>query len=171
MRSVLISIQPKWCAKIANKEKSIEVRKTQPKIELPFKCYIYCTASAPYLVYGDVFDGGSFCERYTVTHGRSRREADEIWGVLNGKVIGEFICIHIFQYSPGDSFTEKGSVISLRTLSALSSSEIWNYSDMGKKNLFGWMISELKIYDEPKPLADFGIKKAPQSWCYVKEVA
>lgn len=170
MRSILISVQPKWCAKIANNEKSIEVRKTQPKIELPFKCYIYCTASAPYLVYGDVFDGGSFSGRYTVTYGRSRREADEIWGILNGKVIGEFICNYVYQYSPGYSFTDTDSVNSLRILSALSASEIWNYSDMGKKNLFGWRISELKIYDEPKQLADLGVAKAPQSWCYVEEV-
>lgn len=43
MKSVLISIQPKWVKKIANVEKTIEVRKTQPKLKTPFKCYIYCT--------------------------------------------------------------------------------------------------------------------------------
>lgn len=31
MKAVLISIQPKWVEKIANKEKTIEVRKTAPK--------------------------------------------------------------------------------------------------------------------------------------------
>lgn len=31
MKSVLISIQPKWVEKIANGEKTIEVRKTAPK--------------------------------------------------------------------------------------------------------------------------------------------
>lgn len=43
MKSVLISIHPKWCEKIANGEKTIEVRKTKPKLDTPFKCYIYCT--------------------------------------------------------------------------------------------------------------------------------
>ena len=42
MKSVLISINPKWCEKIASGEKTIEVRKTAPK-EVPFKCYIYMT--------------------------------------------------------------------------------------------------------------------------------
>lgn len=60
-KAVLISIRPGWCEKIANGEKTIEVRKTRPKLETPFKCYIYCTKSPPYLVLGDVFRGkGNF---------------------------------------------------------------------------------------------------------------
>lgn len=43
MKSIMISIQPKWCAKIESGAKTIEIRKTRPKIETPFKCYIYCT--------------------------------------------------------------------------------------------------------------------------------
>ena len=43
MKSVLISIQPKWCELIASGEKTVEVRKTKPKIETPFKVYIYET--------------------------------------------------------------------------------------------------------------------------------
>ena len=43
MKAVLISIQPKWVEKIANGEKTIEVRKTRPNLQTPFKCYIYCT--------------------------------------------------------------------------------------------------------------------------------
>ena len=43
MKSVLISIQPKWCDLIVRGEKTLEVRKTRPKLETPFKVYIYCT--------------------------------------------------------------------------------------------------------------------------------
>lgn len=43
MKSVLISIQPKWCELIASGKKTVEVRKTKPKLETPFKVYIYCT--------------------------------------------------------------------------------------------------------------------------------
>lgn len=43
MKSVLISIRPMWCELIENGKKTIEVRKTRPKIEPPFKCYIYET--------------------------------------------------------------------------------------------------------------------------------
>ena len=37
-KAVLISIQPKWCELILRGEKTIEVRKTKPKLALPFKC-------------------------------------------------------------------------------------------------------------------------------------
>ena len=43
MKSVLISIQPKWCELIASGKKTVEVRKTKPKIETPFICYVYQT--------------------------------------------------------------------------------------------------------------------------------
>lgn len=43
MKSVLISIRPKWCELIASGKKTIEVRKTAPKLPTPFKCYIYET--------------------------------------------------------------------------------------------------------------------------------
>lgn len=43
MKSVLISINPKWCELIASGKKTVEVRKTRPKLETPFKCYIYQT--------------------------------------------------------------------------------------------------------------------------------
>lgn len=45
-KAVLIAIRPEWCEKIVSGEKTIEVRKTRPKLEAPFKCYIYCTKGA-----------------------------------------------------------------------------------------------------------------------------
>lgn len=43
MKAVMISIQPKWCELICSGKKTLEVRKTKPKLETPFKCYIYET--------------------------------------------------------------------------------------------------------------------------------
>jgi predicted transcriptional regulator len=40
-KAVLMSIRPEWCEKIINGQKTIEVRKTRPKMDTPFKCYIY----------------------------------------------------------------------------------------------------------------------------------
>ena len=40
-KAVLISIRPEWCQKIMAGQKTIEVRKTRPKMDTPFKCYIY----------------------------------------------------------------------------------------------------------------------------------
>ena len=42
MKSILLSIKPKYVELIASGEKTIEVRKSRPKLETPFKCYIYC---------------------------------------------------------------------------------------------------------------------------------
>ena len=70
MKSVMLSIQPKWVEKIVNGEKTIEVRKTRPKIETPFKCYIYCT-------YGQENENYMLGKR--------------------GKVIGDFVCERIVE--------------------------------------------------------------------------
>ena len=40
-KAVLISIRQEWCEKIMTGQKTIEVRKTRPKMNPPFKCYIY----------------------------------------------------------------------------------------------------------------------------------
>ena len=41
MKAVLMSIKPKWCELIFSGEKTVEVRKTAPKLEPPFKVYVY----------------------------------------------------------------------------------------------------------------------------------
>lgn len=41
MKAVLMSIKPKWCELIFSGEKTIEVRKTAPKLKPPFKVYMY----------------------------------------------------------------------------------------------------------------------------------
>ena len=66
-KAVMLSIRPKWAEKIANGEKTIEVRKTRPKLHTPFKCYIYCTNIRPFLVWGDVFRGDWFTEFTRIT--------------------------------------------------------------------------------------------------------
>ena len=43
MKAILMSIKPEWCEKIFSGEKTVEVRKTAPKLELPFKVYVYQT--------------------------------------------------------------------------------------------------------------------------------
>ena len=43
MKAVLYSIHSGHCSRIVNGVKKVEVRKSIPKLEFPFKCYIYCT--------------------------------------------------------------------------------------------------------------------------------
>ena len=43
-----MSIQPKWLVKILNGDKTIDIRKTMPKCELPIDVYLYCTKGTLY---------------------------------------------------------------------------------------------------------------------------
>lgn len=157
-KSVLISIRPKGVEKILNKKKSIEIIKTIPKIATPFKSYIYCTKKGRPLIY-------SYFEKYVQLYGYSKKEANEIWDVLNGKVVGEFVCDRIDEYK----YKEFGYEINEKDFNStmLTANEFLNYGK--QKTLYGWHISNLKIYDQPKELSEFKIKRPPQSWCYVEE--
>ena len=187
-KAVLISIRPKWCEKIVNGEKTIEVRKTRPKLQTPFKCYIYCTNIRPFLVWGDVFRGAWFTE-FTRISGYSRAEADKIWDVFNGHIAGEFTCDRIYELAPLNHAPDD-----VEKQACLTREEIVNYL---KGTGYGWHIVNLKIYDTPRELSEFRracpnswycescamhwenngtcgneslqIKRAPQSWCYVEE--
>ena len=89
MKEVLISIQPQHVENILNGKKIIEIRKTKPECKLPCKVHIYCTNSGRPLVYGQ--ESPYVAEHYTRTYGCSRKEAERLWDVLNGKVVAEFI--------------------------------------------------------------------------------
>ena len=55
-KAVLLSIRPEWCEKILSGEKTVEIRKTRPKLEPPFKCYIYCTLAGSDSLFMDVLN-------------------------------------------------------------------------------------------------------------------
>ena len=201
-KAVMISIRPKWCEKICRGEKTIEVRKTRPKLETPFKCYIYCTKAEKQLI-AILRDGD---ENYGETyHGKSafikteKGSVCDMWGKRQ-KVIGEFTCDRIYELetrSPGGSYYVKGE--NQPTTNAVARQSCLTLRDMHEylqsKVGYGWHISDLVIYDEPKKLSEFqratdpcdschaeytwectgckklsgDIKRPPQSWCYVEE--
>ena len=88
MKSVLISIQPKWVEKIASGQKTIDVRKSRPKLETPFKCYIYCTNGTQLVdvrkekIYLDVN------KPFLLTNGKSNNVICSTPPQVNRKVIG-----------------------------------------------------------------------------------
>jgi predicted transcriptional regulator len=179
MKSVMISIRPKWCELIASGKKTIEVRKTKPQVLPPFKCYIYCT------------------------------QTDELVSAPGwpGRVIGEFICDWCDPFKPCHADFAELSLGSLVTPRGL-------YAYANGKTLYGWHITDLKLYAEPKEISEFErwwndgddirpcqngkrcqyliydytedcqacaidfdgtdcpylkVKRPPQSWCYVEE--
>lgn len=138
MKSVLISIQPKWCKLIANGKKTIEVRKTRPKLETPFKCYIYCTKGRePNVLFRWCKSNNFLKAEYTA---------------LNGKVIGEFVCDKIIELS---QLMDEGYYIPEAHFgfACMTVAEAREYGQ--GKPLYAWHISNLVIYDKPKPLSKF----------------
>lgn len=136
MKAVLISIRPKWCSKIVNGEKTIEVRKTKPKLEPPFKCYIYMTKGfASYAVLNNMWchNNGGMC------------------------VIGEFVCDRISEFKyKGGGFLVQGSIPTTIDELARSCLTDKEFRDYAKENtVFGWHISDLKVYDKPLELRQF----------------
>lgn len=179
MKSVLISIKPKWCELIANGKKTIEVRKTSPKCDMPFKCYIYCTKDK-----GISFWMG---KRYAYADDRSHNLFDIC---SNGKVIGEFICNKIDRLAVcgydnrntelrrvDDNWKVYDLDYDYLNKCQLSLCNLKKYSNGG--GLYGWRISDLVIYYKPKSIKEFyhyGVRRGakvtrpPQSWCYCEEL-
>ena len=158
--AVLISIKPKYCELIAAGKKTIEVRKTRPKIETPFKCYIYCTLPKERFSIGQgnyaCSDNLYLCDN-KVKFGEGFEDIGNETTSLNGKVIGEFVCDEIYQYTTCDA--KDGVDISdgeMTRMSCLTKDEIMNYElSPGYFGVFGWHISDLVIYDKPKELSEF----------------
>ena len=170
-KAVMLSIRPKWCEKIARGEKTIEVRKTRPKMNTPFKCYIYRTkGTVPHII-------------------------NDKWVQMEvgGTVIGEFTCDRIDRLAPANEpygIYDIDDDYVLQT--CLENGALWDYGH--GTPLYGWHISDLKIYDPLKKLSEFkglckvesdccacphynynkmdcdgrAIKRPPQSWCYVE---
>ena len=196
-KAVLISIRPEWCEKIASRQKTIEVRKTRPKIETPFKCYIYCTKPKKYNSVASLYVD----ELYRLPSGEIKFGSSielscfpDQWdkdNFLNGKVIGEFVCDKIIK-------AERGEYVKIPANErAMKAYELMDYAD--EKTVYGWHISDLVLYDKPKELSEFHksgyrngykivndnkrgvvsvpftcenapLQRPPQSWCYVEKL-
>jgi len=165
MKSIILSIQPKYVAKILSGEKTIEVRKVIPQCETPFKVYVYCTKAklknGKYLYLNPlekrkdlgITEDWIPLESFLTINGGTINEFD--CSLLNGKVVAEFIVNKV------TNITHKGFVNpefleqELFQKSCLSTEEFFKYSDNYKKDLYGFHISDLKIYDKPKELGEF----------------
>lgn len=191
MKAVLMSIKPKYVAKILNGEKTIEVRK---KFTTSYRgwVYIYCTKDKKY---ANLINRGGF---------------------LTGMVVARFWCDNVeeikcitcncgndYYYGTNTLLKEK-----LGKLSCLTHNELENYLGLPSTNIdtYGYAIhiSKLEIFDKPKELSEFRkpntptyeqtkpfaelfgnqysmekyqedcekfgyvLTKTPQSWCYVE---
>ena len=192
-KAVLISVRPKWCEKIVNGEKTIEVRKMRPKLNTPFRVYIYCTL--PKYPHEDFI--------------ATDYPKPQFYG--GGKVVGEFICdridwivrvgymgsaepIRLCVCDPRTMITQP--IDGLLNSICLTAESLASY--LASTEGYGWHISGLKIYDAPRELGELRracpnsfycescamyrendgtcgneslrLKRPPQSWCYVEEM-
>lgn len=145
-KAVLISIKPKWCELIASGKKTIEIRKSRPKLETPFKCYIYMAAgNASYPV---KIDGKTY-----VCHNNGGKA-----------VIGEFVCDRIEEYPQSmlaaASGLDKVKLQTLLTTSCLLYNNLAIYvkNKENRKPFYGWHISDLVFYEKPIPLTRFVVE-------------
>lgn len=157
MRAVIVSIGPEWCEKIGSRKKSCEIRKTRPKLQMPFKCYIYCTSKNPHLCLMQNANG------VKLIYASNYKTAIPVGGkVANGKVIGEFVCDRIEEYTNYSLDEQPGHIKRREDLlrSACMTLKDWrDYIGGCPSNLgYAWHISELVIYDTPKAVCDFFVK-------------
>ena len=155
-KSILISIRPEWVVKILNGEKTIEIRKTAPKCDLPIDVYIYCTKSGKTL-YKDYFfeltGERAFLDDYDPF-----LENDE--QVLNGKVVAKFTLREVTQYINGCNVSKDSGYMfgdvereGVYEKSCLSENDIDVYCP--DESFYAWHISDLVVFDEPKELSYF----------------
>lgn len=142
MKKVLISISAKWCELIFNGQKTIEVRKSFPKqLETPFEVLVYLP----------------------------KKDCPVNIG-CGGKVIGSFVCDKVYKIVPDGEYYSNGYDIDDDMLSetCLGRGYLTGYG-LGY-TLYGWHITSPKLFDKPRELSEFGIARAPMSWCYVEEL-
>lgn len=154
MKAVMISIKPQWCGLIAGGKKTIEVRKSKPKLKTPFKVYIYCTKD------GDTNGYQIFVKP---------KNANQFKGICTGTVIGEFVCDFITNLSIKYSNPDCKAAHKIFPYTGLTDKQIIDYLGNGKDG-YGWHISDLVIYDKPKDLEEFCIlDKEKQKQCAYRE--
>lgn len=183
-KAILISIKPKWVAKILNGEKTIEIRKTMPKCDLPIDVYIYCTKDKPFLAHATHLLTGKYSCIFN--DDISYKEHN-----INGKVVAKFTLNKVEEITPQIFTATKEHKILVK--SCLKECELFDYiskHDGTPDNPFYvWHIDDLEIFDKPKELCEFNhwtdkkiqwysvgekvkvmvsLTNAPQNYCYVE---
>ena len=198
-KAVLISVQPRWIEQILSGKKAVEIRKTKPKIEMPFKCYIYQTRKPVAVSFSGT---GKHISEYDKTLYYNNR---------SGKVVGEFVCdfYEIIGFVNTGKKLEGEDLVSEYMLKDACWTLQQGFDYAKGSRLYGWHITDLVIYDKPKELREFRtvckyrsdnddcknnknecyccevevnsqsgtssvkcaktLTRPPQSWCYVEE--
>ena len=187
MKSILISIKPRFVGKILNGDKTIEVRKSMPKCDLPIDVYIYCTKDKGLLHKNcaDIYwlEDKNF-------QAKNKKLGIKTQPYLNGKVVAKFTLNKVEEITP-QMWTPKIEQEILEK-SCLKENELFDYicshDGTEDKPFYAWNISNLIIFDKPKELWEFNywnvvknnkyiygefplktqLTKAPKSWQFIE---
>ena len=145
-KAILISIKPKYVAKILNGEKTIEIRKTMPKCDLPIDVYIYCTKqNAKHYIKNKIYNS-----------------------MINGKVVAKFTLNKVEEitnrYCKGMLIDSCLTNYELNEYLGNNIGYAWHISNLG---IFD-KPKELSEFGQYGYEWFIPIEKAPQSWCYVE---
>ncbi|HKM29936.1 MAG TPA: hypothetical protein VJZ51_04205 [Bacilli bacterium] len=182
---ILMSIRPQHLVKILNGEKTIEIRKTMPKCELPIDVYLYCKNGNASIV--DIWDEEYRGEnpRYVLEIGKS--PFPKRFDIINGKVVAKFTLNKTEEIVTlnWESQTATLSPFDLSLKSCISIKDLNNEFS----NCKVWHINNLVIFNKPMELGEFStfkretiscgmdcppytdwveyrVRKAPKSWQY-----
>lgn len=156
---ILMSIRPEWLVKILNGEKTIEIRKSMPKCELPIDVYLYCTKGKPYLM--------SIFNEWELTKYKTDMSKSKNLFNGNSKVVAKFTLNKVEEVvDNGSSYRINNDVAHTNKVainSCLDFKEMKKYLE--GKNGFAWHIDNLVIFDKPKELGEFSIFKRQTIYC------
>ena len=174
MKSVLLSVKPELAQRVIEGRQKILLKMSQPRIETPFKCYLYCKHGK--LLSFSKHAGFSFvadCSPFITT---------EKWlnepGQLNGRIFGEFVCEFVRKVNVPMTYIEY--------IADPKIDEILFEANVRKAwpgIYYVWHITDFKLYDELKELSEFkrrrifrrkgngfkALKRAPLNYCIVEK--
>jgi predicted transcriptional regulator len=142
MKEAMVSVTAGEISAIACRRKRAVLMKTRPKfLELPFTIYFYEMS-------------GNLTHRPNIGYTAYRYDG-------RGAVVGECICNTIKTTDIPNIYHVSKKVL------RMTAREMTEYLE-GKTGHICFL-SDVKMYDQPKPIEEFGLKTPPHSWCYVKE--
>ena len=161
MEAILISLRLKWFYKICKKDKTIEIRGTAPR-DFNDLVYIYvCKTNWEKDILEVPLEErhfyekcvGRVCSKFTL------RKVEEFIQGLNEAEYENLpnFALKDYDYHGLEDLMEKA---------CLNDEEINEYAP--DLSFYAWHISDLVIFDKPKELSEFGVKRPPQSWQYVE---
>lgn len=137
MKTIVLNVSPIEIMNIARGWQNYLHRDYFPKLTPPFKCVMYCRNKRPLIAFADYLYCGYWQTDVCEISGYSREAAENTFDVMNGRICGKFIC---------DGY---------KKLTDFS----WD--------TFEWSISNVEMYDIPREIKDFGIKKAPARYLFL----